>query len=68
VEIEYYVASRREWTTRDVAISDVYKKNEEWYLSGQCGLRQEYRHFKLDHIRAVRLLNGEDDVPDPFAE
>ncbi|MES2463180.1 MAG: WYL domain-containing protein [Armatimonadota bacterium] len=66
VEIEYYVASRREWTTRDVAISDVYKKNEEWYLSGQCGLRQEYRHFKLDHVRAVRVLNEEDEVPDPF--
>lgn len=68
VEIEYYVASRREWTSRDVAISDVYKKNEEWYLSGQCGLRQEYRHFKLDHIRAVRILSSEDDVSDPFAE
>jgi predicted DNA-binding transcriptional regulator YafY len=66
VEIEYYVASRREWTTRDVSISDVYKKNEEWYLSGQCGLRQEYRHFKLDHIRAVRIVGHEDDVPDPF--
>lgn len=68
VEIEYYVASRREWTTRDVAISDVYKKNEEWYLSGQCGMRQEYRHFKLDHIRTVRTLDRGDDVPDPFAE
>jgi predicted DNA-binding transcriptional regulator YafY len=66
VEIEYYVASRREWTTRDVAISDVYKKNEEWYLSGQCGLRQEYRHFKLDHIRAVRVVGHEDELPDPF--
>lgn len=68
VEIEYYVASRREWTTRDVTISDVYEKNEEWYLSGQCGLRHEYRHFRLDHIRAVRTLNHEEDVPDPFAE
>ena len=68
VSIEYYVASRHEWTTRDVAISDVYKKNEEWYLSGQCGLRQEYRHFRLDHIRAVRLLSDEDTVPDPFME
>jgi predicted DNA-binding transcriptional regulator YafY len=68
VEIEYYVASRREWTTRDVAISDVYQKNDEWYLSGQCGLRHEYRHFKLDHIRAVRILHEEDEVPDPFSE
>lgn len=67
-EIEYYVASRREWTTRDVAISDVYKKNDEWYLSGQCGLRGEYRHFKLDHIRAVRVLDEESDVLDPFEE
>jgi predicted DNA-binding transcriptional regulator YafY len=66
-EIEYYVASRHEWTTRDVSISDVYKKNDEWYLSGQCGLRQEYRHFKLDHIRAVRVLDDEDTAaPDPF--
>jgi predicted DNA-binding transcriptional regulator YafY len=69
VEIEYYVASRHEWTTRDVVISDVYKKNEEWYLSGQCGLRQEYRHIKLDHLRAVRVLDKldkEDHIPDPI--
>ncbi|MBC8103731.1 MAG: WYL domain-containing protein [Cytophagales bacterium] len=68
VEIEYYVASRSEWTTRHVAISDVYEKKEEWYLSGQCGLRQEYRHFRLDHIRAVLVLDDEDHLPDPFGD
>lgn len=68
VEIEYFVASRNEWTIRRVSISDVSKRDDTWYLSGQCGLRGDYRRFRLDHIRSVRVLDAEDDVSDPFAD
>jgi predicted DNA-binding transcriptional regulator YafY len=70
VEIEYFVASRNEWTARRVEIADVYAQNDTWYVSGHCGLRGDFRQFRLDHIRAVRVLDGEDDegMPDPFAE
>ena len=67
VEIEYFVASRNEWTTRRVDISDVYERDGMWYLSGHCGMRDDFRQFRLDHIRSVRLLDrGES--RDPFLE
>ena len=65
VEIEYYVASREEWTTRRVDISDVHERNGTWYLSGYDWLRGEHRMFRLDHIRYVRVLD-EPVLPDPF--
>lgn len=69
-EIEYFVASRNEWTTRRVEISDVYEAEGTWYLSGYCRLRDDFRHFRLDHVRTVRVLDDEDaeGAPDPFKE
>ena len=66
VEIEYYVSSREEWTTRRVDISDVHEKNGTWYMSGHDFLRGEHRLFRLDHIRSVRVLD-EPVLADPFA-
>jgi hypothetical protein len=68
VEIEYFVRSRNEWTTRRVDITDVYDDKGAWLLAGRCGMRDDYRQFRLDHIRAVRVLDGDDGVPDPFDE
>ncbi len=68
VEIEYYVSGRKEWTHRRVDISSVHAQNGTWYLSGQCGLRNDHRQFRLDHIRSVHVLDDGDDAPDPFAE
>ena len=73
-EIEYYVASRNEWTVRRVEIEDVYEDDRGTYLAGRCSLRNDYRQFRLDHIRSVRPVprgggenvNDEDDLPDPF--
>ncbi len=68
VEIEYFVASRGEWTNRRVEISDITDSGNGSLLSGQCGLRHEYRHFRLDHIRAVRVLDNADNEADPFSD
>ena len=68
VEIEYFVQSRNEWTTRRVEISDVSRRDDTWFLSGHCGLRGDYRRFRLDHIRSVRVLDEDEGVPDPFAD
>ena len=68
VEIEYYVAGRKEWTHRRVDISSVHAQNGTWYLSGQCGLRNDHRQFRLDHIRSVRVLDDANNMPDPFTE
>jgi predicted DNA-binding transcriptional regulator YafY len=62
------VAGRKEWTHRRVDIGNVYEQNGTWYLSGQCGLRNDHRQFRLDHIRAVRVLDEENDLADPFGE
>lgn len=67
VEIEYFVQSRREWTTRHIEISDIFERDDSWYVAGHCELRGDFRQFRLDHIRSVRVLD-EDAVPDPFAE
>ncbi|MBC8140114.1 MAG: WYL domain-containing protein [Armatimonadetes bacterium] len=67
-EIEYFVTSRNEWTTRRVQISDVYENEGGWYLEGECMLRRDHRMFKLEHIRAVRIVqddDGEEEL-DPF--
>jgi hypothetical protein len=81
VEIEYYVRSRDQWTTRRVDIIDVYEeagtssesRDSYWNLRGHCQMRNDIRQFRLDHIRAVRVLdlNNEDDedgIPDPFSD
>lgn len=71
-EIEYYVASRNQWSTRSVEISNVYESTNGWYLEGECLLRREHRMFRLENIRAVRVAPGEDsaedDLPDPFGD
>lgn len=56
VEIHYYVKSREEWTTRRVDDVEVYEDGDSWYLAGHCGLRDEHRLFRLDHIGAVRII------------
>ena len=68
VEIEYFVQSRGEWTARRLQISDVYERDDTWYVSGHCELRGDFRQFKLDHIRSVRLLEQDAEVRDPFTE
>ena len=71
-EIEYFVASRSEWTTRHLEITDVHEMNDIWYVSGHCGLREDFRRFRLDHIRSVRVLDDGETaaaaVRDPFVE
>ncbi len=68
-EIEYFVASRNEWTTRRVQIDDVYQSENGWYLEGESLLRRDHRLFKLENIRAVRVVNSDskEDL-DPFDE
>lgn len=69
-EIEYYVASRNQWSTRSVQISDVYESENGWYLEGECLLRKDHRMFRLENIRTARVVPGvvsaDDDLPDPF--
>ncbi len=70
-EIEYYVASRNQWSTRSVEISDVYESENGWYLEGECQLRRDHRMFRLENIRSARVVPGKvsaDDLPDPFNE
>ena len=66
VEIEYFVQSRKQWTTRRVQISDVFRRDDAWYLSGHCEMRGDFRQFRLDHIRSVRVFDEDAAVPDPF--
>lgn len=68
VEIEYFVQSRREWTSRRLAISDVYERERTWYVSGQCELRGDFRQFRLDHIRSVHALDEPREEHDPFSD
>lgn len=68
VEIEYYVRSRDEWTTRRVNGANIAEQNGGVFLQGECGLRGDFRQFRLDHIRSVRVLDNIKNLPDPFSE
>ena len=69
-EIEYFVSSRNEWTTRRVRIANVYETSTGWYVEGECQLRRDHRMFRLENIRAVRPVSSPDDASDhdPFDE
>ncbi|GEM_PF-2775324 len=67
VEIEYFVARRNEWTRRRVEIDRVYRDDGVWYVAGHCGLRDDYRNFRLDHVRSVRILDDTATAAAPVA-
>jgi len=59
LEIDYHSASRDESTTRVVEPHQVITKDGHWYLDAYCRKAGDTRRFRVDRLRAVRVLAGE---------
>jgi len=58
VEIDYYSFGRDEQTTRVVDPYTVFSAAGQWYLSAYCHSADDDRLFRVDRVRAARLLDS----------
>jgi predicted DNA-binding transcriptional regulator YafY len=57
VKLDYYKENEDEFTERKVEPYALINGREGWYLFSYDRERQDTRHFRLDRIRSVKLLN-----------
>jgi predicted DNA-binding transcriptional regulator YafY len=55
LEIEYYVKSRDETTSRIISPQQMIYYRENWYLDAHCHLRKDLRSFSLDGIISSKI-------------
>ena len=63
IEIEYYSFSRDAWGVRRVDPWRVQAIDGRWYLEGLCHSAEDARVFRLDRIRALKILETEFSPP-----
>ena len=67
VEVDYYTASRDRVSTRTIEPFGLIDHRGNWYVIARDHLRQRELPFRVDRIRATRLLPGQEyEVPDTF--
>ncbi len=67
VEVDYYTASRDRVSTRTIEPYGLIDHRGNWYVIARDHLRQRELPFRVDRIRATRLLPGQEyEVPDSF--
>jgi proteasome accessory factor C len=63
VEVEYYSFGRDRWSTRTVEPYAVFSAAGQWYLSAFCRTVGDERLFRVDRVRAARLLDTRFEPP-----
>ena len=63
VEIDYYSFGRDQWSQRVVDPFNVFSAGGQWYLSAYCHAVEDERLFRVDRVRAARLLETTFDQP-----
>jgi proteasome accessory factor C len=58
LEIDYHSASRDESTTRVVEPVQVVTMDGHWYLDAYCRRAGDMRRFRVDRLRAARVVEG----------
>jgi proteasome accessory factor C len=66
VHLEYFSASRGELTERDVEPWGLLTALGRWYLIALDRATEEERMFRVDRIRAARVLDADAHVPEEF--
>lgn len=61
--ITYFSISQQEETRRKLQPVGLYFTREHWVLVAWCLLREDYREFRLDHIRTLSLVHEEQYTP-----
>ena len=56
VELDYYSFGRDQWSQRVVDPYAVFSAGGQWYVSAWCHMVDDERLFRLDRVRAARLL------------
>jgi proteasome accessory factor C len=56
-EVEYYSYGRDAWTTRTIDPHRVFGSAGQWYVAAWCHRVDDERLFRVDRMRAVRLLD-----------
>jgi len=57
VEISYYSPDNEQTTQRTVEPFAIYTTQENWLLIAFCRLRKDYRAFRLDRIKVLKVQN-----------
>ena len=57
VEIAYRAFDNNDNSIRLVEPIGVFHENDNWYTIGYCHLRQDYRQFRTDRIKSVKLTD-----------
>ncbi len=57
VELDYYSFGRDQWSQRVVDPYAVFSAGGQWYVSAWCHMVDDERLFRLDRVRAARLLD-----------
>ncbi|MDQ8203735.1 YafY family protein [Pelagicoccus sp. SDUM812003] len=57
LRIDYQTGGRGEVTTREIEPLGLVHYLEYWHLIAWCGLREDYRDFRLDRIQKVEQLD-----------
>lgn len=56
-----------EITSRQVEVTEVYRRGERLYVAGRCGMAEAMRNFRVDRIQELTDLNTGETVEDPTA-
>lgn len=62
LSIVYYSAYSRQTTTRNVQPLSLVYYSGGWHLMAKCRMRNDYRDFRLDRMKAVEITNEEFDA------
>src|SRR5258708_5125044 len=57
LKLTYHGRGRDDATRRDVEPMGVVFHGSVWYLVAWCRLRNDFRHFRLDRVRALEVLS-----------
>ena len=56
--IEYYSKNNEKITTRTIQPYDLILLGNEWGIAAYCELKEEIRHFYINRIKAIKLLEN----------
>ena len=56
-KIEYYSKDKKEVSSRTIIPYELILLNNEWGIAAYCELKNEIRHFYLNRIKKIKLLD-----------
>ena len=56
--IEYYSKDKKEMSTRIIHPYDLILLGSEWGVAAYCEKKQEIRHFYINRIKKIKLLEN----------